>query len=252
MAEREILLWSLIMMRVSGFILVNPIFGRRGIPGIVKAGLVMVLSLFLITLPSQEIIVIGSLTEYIVLLLKEFVLGYIVGFVVSLFQYVIVLAGGIIDFQMGLSMATIYDAQSNSSLALSATMLNIAFMLLFFAIDGHIALFRLLIDLREIVPYGKMAFHIETGSQILKLFAQCTLLGVQLAFPIIALEFIGEAGVGILMKTIPQINIFAVNIQMKIFIGLIALVFLILPMGDFIQKLILNMIEQIREVAALL
>ncbi|MDO5062395.1 MAG: flagellar biosynthetic protein FliR [Peptostreptococcaceae bacterium] len=249
--QNEVLLWSLIMMRVSGFVLVNPILGRRGIPGIVKAGMIMVLTLFLISLPNQEIVV-GSLLEYIVLLLKEFVVGYVIGFIISLFQYVIVLAGGIVDFQMGLSMSTIYDAQSNSSLALTATMLNIMFMLIFFAIDGHIALFRLLIDLREIIPYGEMSWDPLMSSRILAIFVQCTLVGVQMAFPIIALEFIGEAGVGILMKTIPQINVFAVNIQMKIFIGLVAIVFLIAPMGDFVHKLILEMIEQIREVVALL
>lgn len=250
--QNEVLLWSLIMMRVSGFILVNPIFGRRGIPGIVKAGMIMVLTLFLISLPNQEKIVVGSLLEYIVLLLKEFVVGYVIGFIISLFQYVIMLAGGIIDFQMGLSMSTIYDAQSNSSLALTATMLNIMFMLIFFAIDGHTALFRLLIDLREIIPYGKIGWDPLISSRILGIFVQCTLVGVQMAFPIIALEFIGEAGVGILMKTIPQINVFAVNIQTKIFIGLVAIVFLIAPMGDFVHNLILEMIEQIREVVALL
>ncbi|MDO4710768.1 MAG: flagellar biosynthetic protein FliR [Peptostreptococcaceae bacterium] len=250
--QSEILLWSLIMMRVSGFILVDPILGRRGIPNIVKAGMIMVLTVFLISLPNRETVIVGSLLEYIVLLLKEFVVGYVIGFIISLFQYVIVLAGGVIDFQMGMSMATIYDAQSNSSLALTATMLNIMFMLIFFAIDGHIALFQLLIDLREVVPYGTLSWNILLNSMVLKIFVRCTLLGVQLAFPIIALEFIGEAGVGILMKTIPQINIFAVNIQTKIFIGLAAIVFLIAPMSDFVHKLILMMMEQIREVAALL
>lgn len=240
------------MMRVSGFVLVNPIFGRRGIPGIVKAGLIMGLSIFLFSLPHQEPIVVGSLPEYMVLLLKEFVIGYVVGFVISLFQYIIVLAGGIIDFQMGLSMATIYDAQSNSSLALSATMLNIMFMLVFFAIDGHIALFQLLINLKEMLPYGTLMWSADASEHLLKLFAQCTLLGVQLAFPIIAIEFIGEIGVGILMKTIPQINIFAVNIQMKVFIGLAAIVFLIAPMGDFVHKIILEMTEQLRIVVSLL
>ncbi len=250
--QAQILLWSLIMMRVSGFVLINPIFGRRGIPGIVKAGLIMALSIFLFNLPNQEVVEVGSLLEYIVLLLKEFVIGYVVGFVISLFQYIIVLAGGVIDFQMGLSMATIYDAQSNSSLALSATMLNIMFMLVFFAIDGHIALFQMLINLRNIVPYGTMTWDPEASQYLLKLFAQCTLLGVQLAFPIIAMEFIGEIGVGILMKTIPQINIFAVNIQMKVFIGLSAIVLLIVPMGDFVHKIILEMIEQLKEVISLL
>ena len=125
-------------------------------------------------------------------------------------------------------------------------------MLVFFAIDGHIALFQLLINLKEMLPYGTLMWSADASEHLLKLFAQCTLLGVQLAFPIIAIEFIGEIGVGILMKTIPQINIFAVNIQMKVFIGLAAIVFLIAPMGDFVHKIILEMTEQLRIVVSLL
>lgn len=252
MGQNDILLWSLISMRVSGFVLVNPIFGRRGIPNLVKAGLIMGLSIFLFTMPTKELVEVNGLLEYLVLLLKEFVLGYVIGFVVSLFQYILVLAGGVIDFQMGLSMATIYDVQSNSSIALSATMLNIMFMLIFFVMNGHHALFQLLIDLQKAIPYGSLSISSELSSYMLKLFMQCTLLGVQLAFPVIALEFIGEAGVGILMKTIPQINIFAVNIQTKVLIGLIAIVFLIAPMSDFIREMVLNMVDSIRSVVSLM
>ena len=87
---------------------------------------------------------------------------------------------------------------------------------------------------------------------MLELFAQCTLLGVQMAFPIIALELLGESGVGILMRTIPQINIFAINIQTKIIVGLLAVLFLVGPFVDFINKIILMMMEQINIVAGLM
>ena len=73
-----------------------------------------------------------------------------------------------------------------------------------------------------------------------------------MAFPIIALELLGESGVGILMRTIPQINIFAINIQTKIIVGLLAVLFLVGPFVDFINKIILMMMEQINIVAGLM
>lgn len=250
--EATILLWTLILMRVSGFILINPIFSRKGIPGIVKAGIIMSLSLFLISYSGDETIVIGGFVEYSFLLLKEFVIGYCIGFIVSLFQYIIIYAGGIIDFMMGLSMATIFDPQSNSSMALTATLLNYMFVLIFFAIDGHIALFRLLIVMKEALPYGSFGLNPGIYPMMLELFAQCTLLGVQMAFPIIALELLAEAGVGILMRAIPQINIFAINIQMKIIVGLLAVLFLVGPFGDFIKKILLMMMDQINHLVSLM
>lgn len=252
MGQNDILLWTLIAMRVSGFILVNPILGRRGIPNIVKAGMIMVLSIFLVSYSPAENIAIASMIEYILLLLKEFAAGYLIGFIVSLFQYVVLYAGGITDFMMGLSMATIYDPQSNSSTALTGTFLNYMFTLIFFAIDGHIALFRILITMREVLPYGSLAFNPEVFPMMMELFVTCTLLGVQMAFPIIALELLGEAGVGILMRAIPQINIFAVNIQIKIIVGLIATLIMVAPFGDYINGLILTMVEQIKVLVSIL
>ncbi len=247
--EESILLWTLIIMRVSGFVLANPILSRKGIPGIVKSGIIMALSIFLISYgPSEEPVAASGMIEYMTLLLKEFVAGYLIGFVISLFQYIIVYAGGIMDFMMGMSMATIYDPQSNSSMALSATLLNYMFMLIFFVVDGHIALFRVFILMGDIVPYGSMTLKPEVFPMMIELFAQCTLLGVQMAFPLIALELLGEAGVGILMRTIPQINIFAINIQMKIIVGLLAILILVGPFGDFINKLILMMMEEIKNI----
>lgn len=248
MQESSLLLWTLIGMRVSGFVLINPILSRKGVPGIVKAGIIMALSVFLISYAPAEEIVVVSFVEYAVLLLKEFVVGYVVGFIVSLFQYVILFAGGITDFMMGLSMATIYDPQSNSSSALTATLLNYMFTLVFFAVDGHVALFRVLVTMHEIIPYHSLSINPDVTTTMLELFATCTLLGVQMAFPMIALELLGESGVGILMRTIPQINIFAINIQMKIIVGLLALLVLIGPFGDYINNLVLMMGEQIRAV----
>ena len=123
---------------------------------------------------------------------------------------------------------------------------------MFFAVDGHVALFRVLIMMREILPYGSFTINPNTLPMMLELFAQCTLLGVQMAFPIIALELLGESGVGILMRTIPQINIFAINIQTKIIVGLLAVLFLVGPFVDFINKIILMMMEQINIVAGLM
>ena len=250
--ETEILLWTLVIMRVSGFILANPIFSRRGIPNLVKSGIIMVLSIFLISYGDKEVLMVTGMVEYTVLLLKELVVGYLLGFIVSLFQYVIMYAGGIIDFMMGMSMATIYDPQSNSSMAITATLINYLFMLSFFVVDGHIALFRVLISMGNIIPYGSMTINSNVFPMFLELFAQCTLLGVQMAFPFIALELLGESGVGILMRTIPQINIFAVNIQMKIIMGLVALLFMVGPFGDFVNKLILMMVEQVNYIVALI
>lgn len=127
----NILLFSLIAMRISGFILFNPILGRRNIPAIVKAGIILVLSYIVIAQDTSDIVEAENTIVYAVLLLKEFGVGLVIGTITNLFLYIIILSGEVMDLQLGLSMSKIYDAQSNISLSLTSTFFNILFMLLF-------------------------------------------------------------------------------------------------------------------------
>ncbi len=102
-------LFSLILMRMSGFILFNPILGRRNIPAVVKAGFIFILTLLVYSSSGGDAFDIESPVEYAFLLLKEFGAGYVIGYVVELFFMVITFGGFVIDFQMGLSMANVYD-----------------------------------------------------------------------------------------------------------------------------------------------
>jgi flagellar biosynthetic protein FliR len=248
----QTMLFSLIFMRISGFILLNPILGRRNIPNVVKGGMVMVFTLLIYSFSAAQVPEPVNSIEFAVLLIKEFAMGYVIGFVMDLFLMVITFAGSIIDFQMGLSMATIYDPQSNTQVAITGSLWNIYFILLFFAVDGHLALIKLLIESAEIVPYGQVVLGTKVAWALIEVFAQCIVLAVRFSFPIVAIEFITEIAVGILMKMIPQINVFVVNIQAKLIIGLLMLVFLFSPMSDFMGDVINQMLLTVQSMIRLL
>lgn len=244
--------FALILMRMSGCILFNPILGRKNFPAMFKIGLSMVLTLVIYTYSDISFIAIGTTIEYIWLLLKEFMVGYVIGFVVSLFTYVIIFGGELIDLQMGISMSKLYDPQSNVSMSLSATYYNLLFTLLFFAGNGHLTLIRLLLHLGEVIPYGHVVFRTKLYSEVLQVFCQCTILAVKLALPIVAIEFLLEMAVGILMKAIPQINVFVVNIQAKLFVGLILILVLLAPVANFLDHLITLLFDTIEQIVILM
>lgn len=239
---RQMMLFSLIFMRMAGFILLNPILGRRNIPGYAKGGMIMVFTLLIYSFSAAQVPEPVNSIEFAVLLLKEFAMGYAIGFVMNLFLMVITYAGAIMDFQMGLSMATIYDPQSNAQMALTGSLFHAYFVLLFFAVDGHLALIKLVIKAAEIVPYGQVVLGPEAAWAMTEVFIQCIIMAVKFAFPIIAIEFLTEMAVGILMKMIPQINVFVVNIQAKIVIGFLMLVFLFSPMSDYVGDVVSQML----------
>lgn len=83
----QLTLFALIMMRMTGFILLNPIFGRNSIPNRVKAGMIFVLTLMIYSHFSGEAFETASMIEFAFLLCKEFVAGYLIGFVMHLFFF---------------------------------------------------------------------------------------------------------------------------------------------------------------------
>ncbi|MFV0517499.1 MAG: flagellar biosynthetic protein FliR [Aminipila sp.] len=249
----NLIAFGLILLRMTGCIVFNPIFGRRNIPAIMRAGMAMILSILIYSYSDISTIgVINSNVEYIVLGIKELCVGFVIGFVVSLFSYIIILGGEVIDMQMGLAMSKVYDPASNVSLSLNATFYNILFMFVFFTVNGHLTLMKLFLELEKAIPYGHVLIGSDVASAMITVFCQCTILGMKLAMPMIALQFLMEMGVGILMKNIPQINVIMINIQGKIFVGMVFLVVLFSPVLSFVEGAIEEMFNAIYQIAKLM
>ncbi len=242
----QLTLFALIMMRMSGFILLNPIFGRTNIPARVKAGLIFILTIVIYSHFSGEAFEPASMIEFAFLLTKEFAAGYLIGYVMQLFFFIISFTGYIIDYQMGLSMSTVYDPSSNAQMAVTGSLLQTWFMLMFFAVDGHLALMKIMVTSAEIVPYGGILITQGLAVRMTEIFLECVELGIRFSIPMIAAEFLIEVGVGILNKVVPQISIFVINIQMKLIVGLGLLVLMFSPIGEYLNKIMTTMMKTVQ------
>ncbi len=236
-----------IIMRMSGFVLFNPIFGRRGIPAFFQAGFILLLSWSVYAVYGGEgVAVPETLLELGLRLILELGLGLMFSVAMRFFFYVPEQAGELIDAQMGMNMARTYDATTQAQTTTTANMLNLMAMLLFLAANGHITLLRIMLTSGEVVPFGAAALGRQAAERTVELFAECVILAVKLALPVLGAELLGQIGMGVLMKAIPQINVFSINIELKMLIGLFMLLFLIAPMGDFILEAEALMLEELR------
>ena len=242
----EVTLFLLSLSRMSGFVLFHPLFGRQSLPGIVKSGLVLLLSFTAFPMTIYRPAVPESIIELGVTLLLELAVGYLVGVVMNLFFYIPLLGGETIDIQMGMSMGKTYDPGSQTSTTVTASLLNVLMMLLFFAGNGHYTLLRIFLASGGVVPYGQPAFGQEIYQALIQLFINCTIMGIKLCMPILAAELLGQVGMGILMKVIPQINVFAINIELKVIIGLALLLVLLAPISEFLLRAENDMLLQIQ------
>ena len=244
----ELTLFLYISARVSGFILFNPVRGRSNLPAAFRTGMVLVLSWFVMGVTRQEVPAPTGTVELVIHLLLEMALGFLLGMAVNFFFYIPQLAGQMIDTQMGMTMNQMYDAGAQANLSVTAMILNLLMTLLFFAAGGHLTLLQIFLTSEEIVPLGAVSIGPPAYNYLLELFVQCTILAVKLCMPIMAAELIAQVGMGVLMKVIPQINIFAINIDLKVLVGLGLLFMLIVPFSEFLidaERMMLNSLHEI-------
>lgn len=245
-------LFLMIVGRMSGFVVFNPLIGRRNIPNLVKAGFILLLSLCVFAMNPAGVQVPGTILGLVVAFLLELLLGYMVGLVVNLFFYIPLMAGSVIDMQMGLSMASTYDPASGIQVTATSSVLNVLMSLLFFAANGHHTLIRIFAGSSLVVPFGAVALGDNFYLAMIQLFIDCTLLGVKLAMPILAAEMMGQVGMGILMKVIPQINVFAINIELKVIVGLVMILLLLTPFSEFLLDAEAEMLLTVQRVLPLM
>lgn len=241
-----------IFARMSGCVLMNPITGRRNLPNTFRSGLVMVFSLFIYPgaaeMPIQIPVGIPDLAIHI---LMEMLLGFFLGMIIHFFLYIPQLAGLMVDTQMGMTMNQIYDAGAQGNVSVTGQFLNVLMLLLFFAANGHHTLIEIMLTSGQVVPFGQISIGTEALDAMLLVFWECTVLAVKLCMPILAAELVGQVGMGILMKAIPQINVFSINIELKVLIGLVLLFLLIAPMSEFLLKAEMEMLDSMRQILTL-
>lgn len=241
--EGALTLFILITARMSGFVLFNPLLSRQNIPGAFRAGFILVFSVFTYSVVGGRLEPPAGVLTLAAAILMELAVGLVLGLVVQFFFYIPQMAGFVVDTQMGLTMNQIYDAGSQTNMSVTGTLLNILMILLFFAGNGHHTLLRIMVTSGEIVGYGNISIGNDVTNLALELFMECTIMAVKLAMPILAAELIGQLGMGVLMKVIPQINVFTINIDVKILVGLFLLLMLLTPFSEYLleaERMMLN------------
>ncbi len=239
------MIFLMIFARMSGMILFNPFLNRRSVSAFIKVGLSFFCAIILTFSLNAPAVYFTSNLIFIVACLKELFIGYFGGFIMHLFLSAAIMAGEFIDLQLGLRMAGIYDPQSNISMPITGSLFNLFFTIAFFATNGHLTFMKIIFYSFDILPPGPELFNPQVWQYISLLFSQILILGLKMAMPVIAIEIVTEMGLGILMRTVPQINVFMVGLQLKLLVGLV-LILLVLPgIFGFIDNILEQMFENV-------
>jgi flagellar biosynthetic protein FliR len=230
---------------MSGAILINPIFGRRNVPNIVKAGLTLIISqIFMLTLVSDSAKV-TTILDFFIKAISEFTIGFVISLIMNIFLSSVNVACDLIDMQIGIGMAKAYDPANGTSSPVTGTVYSSFVILLFFVTNGHITLYKLIYDSFTAIPCGSSVGITGAAYAVAGLMGNSLNLALKFALPITAVEFFSEMGLGVLSRAVPNINVFSVGIQLKVLIGFLVLGILAPTFGTFCDTLFSNMFDGI-------
>jgi flagellar biosynthetic protein FliR len=215
----------LLFLRVSGLLISSPIFGRRNVPRIAKVGFCLVISaVFLLALPAPKTYPVwNGVIAYMLLCVRELLFGVAMGFVMSAMFDLVLTGGSMIDTQIGFSMMSLYDTQSNSQAPITGTLFQLLETVLFFGMDGHLRIIDVLYATIQRVPVGKAMLTPNIAWVAAKVMSTSFALSLMMAMPIVAAGIMLDLALGAIIRTVPQMNMFVVGIPLKIVVGLLVL-----------------------------
>lgn len=219
----------LMFCRITSFFIVAPLISSRNVPTRFKVGLATIVAIlvYLSFGTNQTAAFDGS---YVLLIVREILIGLMLGYVANLILIAIQIAGAILDIQIGFGMATVFDPTTGIVTPLTGQFKYMIAMLLFLAMNGHHRLLDAIVYSYSWVPIDNRLFaEISNGNLMeffLKAFAAAMVIAFQMAAPIVVALFLTDVGLGFLAKTAPQFNIFVIGIPIKIIVGLLLLLLL--------------------------
>lgn len=247
----ELSVLLLIVVRVSAFFVTVPLFSYRTIPAQLKIGFALVLSwMMYYTFDAMTIPIDGN---YILLVLKEAIIGLMIGLIAYIIITAVQIAGGLIDFEMGFAMANIVDPQTGAQSPLMGQFLNFLLLFVLLAINGHHLILDGIFYSYQFLPIDQVfpQFGDENVVEfIIKVFSTVFMIAFQMSAPLVATLFLVTLALGITGRTVPQLNIFVVGFPLKIAVGFIVLFvtmgILIQVMGNLIELMIIAMRDLMR------
>ncbi|UOQ43041.1 flagellar type III secretion system protein FliR [Halobacillus salinarum] len=235
----------LILIRITAFFVSLPLFSYRNIPTRYKIGLSFFLALIMyytVELPSIELN-----GDYFLLLLKEASVGLSVGVLAYIVLASVQIAGGFIDFQMGFAIANVIDPQTGAQSPLIGQYLYIVTLLFILTVNGHHLIIDGVFYSYQMIPLDHY-LPLSDGQWIeyvIHTFNKMFVIAFLMAAPIVGCLFLVDIALGIIARTVPQLNVFVVGLPLKIFIGLsvlvIAMTFYIMLIRQLFETMLTTM-----------
>ena len=237
----------LILVRISGFMVAAPIFSLRNIPMRVKTLLAIAIAIVMFHVIPYREVVYSTTIEYALVVITEMLAGVIMGFMANVAYYILSFAGQIIDQEIGFSMVNQYDPITSAQVTITGNFYTYAVMLMVLITNMHHYLIRALTDSFLVIPVGSVALDFGIYEVMKRFVVDYFVLGFRIVLPIFASLLVVNTILAILARVAPQMNMFVIGLQLKVFVGLAVLVLMFMMITGVADLIFREMISMMKD-----
>ena len=232
-------LFLVIWARLAAAVMILPILGSPQVPVRVKGLISLMIAILIFPWASQQGIVFPDNTMlFALVIVKEIIVGLVLGFFLALIFASFQLAAAFFSTQIGLGMSEVFDPFTQESSALLGYFFYSVAVLVFLVMGGVHMLIRGVVDTYHLLPVIKIVGHetslIELGARY---FSQMFYIALKIAFPVIVASIIIVVTLGLIGKVAPQANILILGLPLQWGVGIVMILLLIPYMVELFARL---------------
>lgn len=217
----QLLTGALAFLRISVILFALPIIGDAPTPirARIMIALALTVGLFPIIPPTYAPKLDADVIVIIACVIREVLVGMVVGFLARASFDCMLMAASLVGYQMGFGTASLFVPDAGQNMDAFTAFHRLIIMLIFLALDLHHLFIAAIVETFRVVPGGAAAMHGSLAAIILAATASTFTIAVQLAAPILVALLFTMAALGLVARTVPQMNVFTMSFPVSFFVG---------------------------------
>lgn len=219
LVQNHLAAFLIILSRMSGLFMISPFFGSMNIPVQIKAACAISFATVIYPVVNTPVTIPADVWNYAIMLFEELLIGWLIGFVGACALSAINMAGKVMDMQVGYAVVNVMDPTSGQQIALIGSFMYNLAILIMLIVNGHHMIISALAESFNVVQITTAVYNVELSSLIVDITSAIFLTGMKIAMPVTFAILLINVGMGILARTMPQMNIFVIGIPLHLFLG---------------------------------
>ena len=248
----ELMRWITAVMwpfvRIGALFAAAPLFGARTVPVRVRVALAFVLALVVAPVLPPPVQVDPLSLAGALVAVREALIGAVLGFLLQMVFGAMAMGGEIVALSMGLAFASVVDPERGVSVPLVGQYFVTFSTLVFLAFDGHLALVTLLVESFVMLPPAAEPFGAAGFWEVAAWGSEMFQAAVLVALPAAASLLVASVSMGMIARSAPQLNVFAVGFPLTLTLGLVVLALTLPGLGTQVESVLESVFVAMRDV----